>query len=313
MAPQKHSRYSPLTVAVMAIAIVTHSPSCFLGAMADPATSAAASLNPAWVMQLCQYGDTPGTWVQPPPKPGTLLYRYEEFPFGHATTPYSNTTQEFGSWWQTLDPKCQLRNLIRPYLQPNASRPLTPPEDSLKVMAISDSTDTHMLNYLVETLGRRAGGNTTEAYRRVFEGSRIRLHDRGMLVPVLNYAITTTGLTLFQMYIMGVDQRRPDWVQDRVTAARKQFDELMPGTPGAAGGASPKPQQPDIVVLQTNHWTLKILAEGHIAESDMEIAALPALPPDYIAGFVKNLTMLAKHVRGTRGGNMRRRRGGVEH
>ena len=61
-----------------------------------------------------------------------------------------------------------------------------------------NSADTHFLNYYLETLWRRLGGNTTEPFQRLFNGSRMVLHDRGN-VPVLNHAITNSGLTLFHM------------------------------------------------------------------------------------------------------------------
>jgi hypothetical protein len=46
--------------------------------------------------------------------------------------------------------------------------------------------DTHVLVYLIEHFVRLLG-NTSEAYVRIFNNSKIKLHDRG---PVLNHVIT---------------------------------------------------------------------------------------------------------------------------
>ncbi len=62
---------------------------------------------------------------------------------------------------------------------------------------------------------------------------------------MLNHAVTAAGLTLFQMYVMGVDFRRKTDHAERVEAARMQFDALMPPVNGV-------PQQPDLVVLQVS-------------------------------------------------------------
>ena len=100
----------------------------------------------------------------------------------HPQLPYSPdfATAPFGSRYQTLDPGCQLRNLIGPFLslEAIASRPPTPPSQSIKILAISDSTDTHMLNYYLETLARRLVSNTSEAHGRIFKEAKIQLHDR---------------------------------------------------------------------------------------------------------------------------------------
>ena len=93
---------------------------------------------------------------------------------------------------------------------------------------------------------------------------------------------------------MGIDNRRP-LHKDRVAAARKQFDLLMPPVTPAGGGPE-QPQQPDVVIVHANHWTLKIMFEGHITDTDKAIAALPVLPEYYVESFVKNLTMLVLQV-----------------
>ena len=104
-----------------------------------------------------------------------------------------------------------------------------PPSESMKLLAISDSTDTHMLNYYLETLARRLGSNTSEAYQRIFKGSKVQLHDRNPRIPVLNHAVTNTGLTFYQMYMMGIDGRQsPEQLPpNRIGAARMQFDLLF--------------------------------------------------------------------------------------
>lgn len=97
---------------------------------------------------------------------------------------------------------------------------------------------------------------------------------------------------------MGVDQRQPNF-KHRVAEARRQFDELMPPLPDPANSGATKPQQPDLIILHANHWTLKILAEGHIDQGDMGMASLPMLPLEYIEGYMRNVTLLAELVRET--------------
>ncbi len=92
-------------------------------------------------------------------------------------------TAPFGSRWQPFEKKCQLRNLIKQYLTGEPHPTAADPKDSVKIMMISDSTDTHLINYFAELLARKAGGNTTAAFRRLFDGGSIQLHDRGR-IPV---------------------------------------------------------------------------------------------------------------------------------
>ena len=157
--------------------------SCIILTTLPTSSSASEPINDLRVMQGCQYGTLPGTWVFPPPPPHNLTYNWEvqRFP-PHPQLPYSPDflTAPFGSRYQTLDPNCQLKNFIDLYISLDsiASRPPTSPSDSIKILAISDSTDTHMLNYYLETLARRLGSNTSEAYQSIFKESKVQLHDR---------------------------------------------------------------------------------------------------------------------------------------
>lgn len=256
-------------------------------------SSAEGPINDVQAMQSCQFGSIPGTWAISPPPPHNLTYKWDvqHFP-PHPQLPYSPDflTAPFGSRYQTLDPKCQLKNLIGNYLslEATASQPPTPPSESVKILAISDSTDTHMLNYYLETLARRLGSNKSDSYQRIFKSSKVQLHDRTPRIPILNHAVTTTGLSLYQMYMMGIDGRQsPEQLPPtRIGAARKQFDAQFDSK-----------QEPDLIILHANHWTLKILNEAWLGPQDLLIAAQPTLPLSYIHSFMENLTLAAREVR----------------
>ena len=107
-------------------------------------TSSNATLNPAWVLESCQYGDMPGTWEVQPLPPGSINHRWDNVHRGHATYAHVNSSLEFGARWQTLEgtltETCRLRNLIQPYITLSESWVPKPPLASIKIMAISDST-----------------------------------------------------------------------------------------------------------------------------------------------------------------------------
>ena len=263
-------------------------------------------------MGTCQYGELPGTWDMPPST--SLAYGWEDRPFNHPMLPFlaNNASDHYGSRWQTLDEECQLRNLIAPYLhgnKPASSKPV-------RILVFGDSTgrnphacrfnimflhpihpacsnnlfmhccsDTHVLNFFIEHLYRSLG-NTSEEYKHIFNNSRIWLHDRG---PNLNHVITNVGLELYQMFILGIDPRQPDSsrVEVRVTAARRQFSELM-------GNSS---FQPDIIVLHNAHWTLLNMASENNPTTDMDMASASSLPASYIASYMEQFAHLAHLVR----------------
>ena len=110
-----------------------------------------------------------------------------------------------------------------------------------------------------------------------------------------NYTDESTHPHSTPRYILSIDNRQPGRHRDRVIAARKQFDELMPGS---AGGQQQQQQQqqPDVVILHANHWVLKVIAEGYIEASDRDLATLSTLPEYYVESFIRNFTMLAQQV-----------------
>ena len=48
--------------------------------------------------------------TKPPPPPDSVRHQWDQFLFTHATLPYSNSSDEFGSLWQASLPCCSLQN-----------------------------------------------------------------------------------------------------------------------------------------------------------------------------------------------------------
>ena len=96
------------------------------------------------------------------------------------------------------------------------------------------------------------------------------------------------------MYIMGIDGRQSveQLPPSRIKAARSQFDSLFP-----LDSTSKSKQEPDLVLLHANHWTLKILNEAWLDPKDLTIASQPTLPIAYINSFVTNLTLAAREAK----------------
>ena len=66
-------------------------------------------------------------------------------PYAHPMLPYiSEPTMLYGSRWQTLNPDCQLENLIQPILLGNASST----EPPARLLVFGDSTGELMATYL---------------------------------------------------------------------------------------------------------------------------------------------------------------------
>jgi hypothetical protein len=71
---------------------------------------------------------------------GEVKYAWDQKPFGHSMLPYiSEPTSLYGTRWQTLDPKCQLENLIQPFLLGTATF-----EAPTRILVFGDSTGTNV-------------------------------------------------------------------------------------------------------------------------------------------------------------------------
>ena len=91
----------------------------------------------------------------------------------------------FGSAWQTLNPECQLDNLLQPSL-----KSVVPLAHNITIVFIGDSNDEHILDFLCMAYNARHGNTHWVAY--------VHSHQ------TVNYCILNSGLALVQLYAISV-------------------------------------------------------------------------------------------------------------
>ena len=91
----------------------------------------------------------------------------------------------FGSAWQTLNPECQLDNLLQPFL-----KSVVPLAHNITIVFIGDSNDEHILDFLCMAYNARHGNTHWVAY--------VHSHQ------TVNYCILDSGLALVQLYAISV-------------------------------------------------------------------------------------------------------------
>ena len=176
--------------------------------------------DPFEVGRLCPYGELPGTWNH---MDISILAQGDDA--SHMWKYSGNDPALFGSRWQTLHHKCQLRNIFGTHL---TGGNLMKPSESMKIVIFSDSVGAVSLNYLLKHLNIIHGNESLSIWETsIPRNNSFRMHSQS--VP--NCLVTNMGVSYFHILIPSINPLMPGdsnskW---RVNAMREVFDQVLPG------------------------------------------------------------------------------------
>jgi hypothetical protein len=239
--------------------------------------------------RACSFGEEPGTWSRTqwdnvPGRGTTLDYFRLDDSKESVWLPGSKEPPDtpFGSAWQTLNPDCQLENLLRPYLDSTA-----PIGKNITIAFLGDSNDEHELDFLCAAYHQRHGYGHWLAY----------VHSH----RTVNYCILDSGLTLVQLYSMAIVEEEE---RGFVRTLRNFFSgddseayalwDGFAGTNGTLVGRDRDVKrifgrEPALVVCSNTYWALNGFA------SRDEAAKL--VDPRYLSNYMRAMHTLVGAVR----------------
>lgn len=238
----------------------------------------------------CRYGSEPGTWTnyewseteQRGPHLDGLLYRRLD---DTAKSLWFSLSKEpanapFGSAWRTLGRDCPLHNVLASFWSQTFVRRTT-------LMFFGDSNDAHLVNFLCGEYAARG-----------FTGWKAYINSK----EIINYCSLPSGLTILQIYVMGV------FTGDvhQIHAAREFFTNGTDRSPERELNEFVKPPllaerakeikeiskfSPDLIMLSSSYWTLHQMVEVVKNKDDM---TPPLIGGAHLTEFTNRMAHLAR-------------------